>query len=57
MRVEHHEIDDPPKAPEKLNQLLKSKIINQGKEGNKHRIRKKEAMAWSTENRMSVASS
>lgn len=57
MRVEGREIDDPPKAPEKLNWLLKSNIINQGKEGNRHRIRKEAAMAWSTENGTSAASS
>lgn len=33
-RVEHHEINDLPKAPEKLNGLLKCKIINQEKEEN-----------------------
>lgn len=55
-RVEHREINDPPRAPEKLNCLLKCKIINWEKEGNKQRIRKKQAVAWNTENRKSVAS-
>lgn len=34
-RVEHQEINNPPKAPEKLDWLLKCKSINQGnKQGN-----------------------
>lgn len=32
--VEHHEINDPPKAPEELSWLLKCKFINQ-EEGDK----------------------
>lgn len=56
-RVERHEVNDPRKAPEKLNWLFKCKIINQEKEGNKQRIGGKEAIAWSTETRRSVPGS
>lgn len=34
MRVEHHEINDLPKAPEKLSWLLKCKCISREKAGN-----------------------
>lgn len=34
MRVEHHEINDLPKAPEKLSWLLKCKFTKQEKAGN-----------------------
>lgn len=53
LRVEHHKINDPPKAPEKENWLLKCKIINQKKEENKHkesRRRKLWSGVWRTEN-------
>lgn len=46
-------MNDTPKAPEKLNWLLKCKSINQG---NKQGIRRKEATARSTDNRKAVAS-
>lgn len=52
-RVEHHEINDPPKAPEKQNWLLKSKTINQEKEENKHKesgSRKLWHGVWRTQN-------
>jgi hypothetical protein len=41
MRLEHHEINDPPKAPEKLNWLLKCTITNQEKKENKPKDQEK----------------
>ena len=41
MGVAHREINDPPKAPERLNWPLKCKITMQEKEGNKEAGRRK----------------